>query len=293
MRLALGTVQFGMDYGVANRGGRPDERAIADILRMARDCGIDMLDTAPSYGDSEALLGRDESAGAFRVVTKTRYYDDARMVDDADVGVAATLARSLADLGISHAYALLIHSVADATGPYADRIMDAMLEIKHRELVEKIGITVYAPDDIARFRFLAAIDLVQLPLNILDQRFRTSGALAALKRRGIEIHARSPFLQGLLLMAPDTVPDHMSVARPIVMRVQQALKTQGLTPLQGALAFMNTVPEIDYVLVGVDRAAQLREIADAATARAALDFGEFACAAAEIIDPRRWPNFHG
>lgn len=290
MQLGLGTVQFGLDYGVSNATGRTPEPEVRRILELAASRGLRVLDTAAAYGESESVLGRClPGAGNFRIVTKTVPLRQARGTDAAPGLVREGFARSLARLGLPAVDGLLAHHAADLLGPGGDAVFAVLDGLRREGLARKVGLSVYSGEDIdaalARFDF----DLIQAPVNVLDQRLVSGGQLARLKARGVEVHLRSVFLQGLLLLDPAAAPAYFEPVRPRLAAWRQALDRAGLTPAQGALAFARSL-DADVVLVGVENAAQLAaNAADFAAAQGAgLDFAAFALNDEKYVNPGKW-----
>ena len=291
--LALGTAQFGQAYGVTNAAGRPTGAAIDAILARARALGVTLLDTAHLYGDSEGELGR--RLGAWpqaRIVTKTCAFGlPAVGVAEADA-LEAAFRLSLARLGRNRVHALLAHRAADLLAKGGERLFERMLELRRAGLVEKIGASVYDPDEIDALSERYEIDVVQFPANAFDQRLLAGDRLGRLRRAGVETHLRSAFLQGLLLARPDRLTPDFQRWAPALDALQGALRAAGLSPMEGALAFAIGAVQPDYVVVGVTDPAELDEVAEA-FARAkdvAFDFTPFAAREPELIDPRRWPS---
>ncbi len=184
-RIGLGTVQFGMHYGVSNRAGRPDEGAVAAILGHAVAQGVGYLDTAPAYGDAEVLLGRYLPAGhTLRIVTKTPPVPDERIDPRQKQQWLDTLARSLDRLKVSAVYGLLVHQASDLDKPGWQHLVDALQEAQARGLVSRIGVSIYDERQLMLAESRFRPELVQLPLNALDRRLILSGALAALEGDG-------------------------------------------------------------------------------------------------------------
>jgi aryl-alcohol dehydrogenase-like predicted oxidoreductase len=289
MKLGLGTVQFGMPYGIAHRGEAAASGELAAILRRAAESGIDCLDTAPAYGESEARLGSAMGDTTFRIVTKTPAFraDEISAADGALV--RSTFMQSLERLRRPRIYGLLVHHAGDLLKPGGRRLAEAMQDLKRDGLVEKIGLSVYTGDEIDRALDIFEPDLVQLPVNVFDQRLLQSGHVERLRRRGIEIHARSVFLQGLLLMNPDAVPDYFSPLRETLADYATRLNAMGMTRLQGALAFVRGLDAIDYAIVGAQSSEQLEEIVAAARVPfEPLDFSRYAVADEDMVLPSRW-----
>jgi aryl-alcohol dehydrogenase-like predicted oxidoreductase len=284
-RLALGTAQFGLPYGIANRSGRIGGDDMTAILDRAGRAGITTLDTAVDYGESEQRLGECGIAG-WRVVTKLPPVPD----DHDDVGdwVRHVLLGSLQRLRIARLYGLLLHEPRQLLGPRGREIHEALAKLKEEGLVEKIGVSVYAPADLdalwPRFHF----DLVQAPFNVVDRRLQTSGWLQRLDEAGAEIHARSIFLQGLLLTDAAGLPAAFSAWRPLWESWQRWLDGRATTALRACLGFAFAHPQVDLAVVGVDDPRQMQAILDNADAEAEIPPGDLTSDDIDLIDPSRW-----
>lgn len=170
-------------------------------------------------------------------------------------------------------------------------LAEAMRAVQRQGLVEKIGASIYRPGEIDRLCQVMAPDIVQLPLSPIDQRAAQSGALARLKEAGAEIHARSIFLQGVLLAPAASLPAHFAPAAGVIGAFERAAGEAGISKLHACLAFAFAQPEIDRVIVGVNALPELEEILEAAAAPAPAGFAfeEFGCDDEDILDPNRWP----
>lgn len=285
MRLALGTVQFGMPYGVANRDGQISRKAAKEMLRLALANGIDMLDTAMVYGDSETCLG-DAGTKCFKLVTKLPAIPD----DCVDLGswVREQVAASLFRLGANSAYGLLLHRPQQLLGPDGKALYRALLGLIDDGKVQKVGVSVYSPDQLAalipRYRF----DLVQCPFNLVDRRLHSSGWLRRLKNAGIEVHVRSVFLQGLLLMPHAAIPVRFAPWCKLWGEWHGWLSDQDTSAVRACLAFPLAYPEIDRVVVGADSIIQLAQIIDEARSTPPQCFPDLSCEAEDLINPSRW-----
>lgn len=290
MKLGLGTVQFGADYGISNKDGKTPTAEVAAILDAATELGVRIIDTACLYGDSEDVLGRSMPPDSrFDIVTKTPQFAK-QSLDEADAQqVEDTFRSSLLRLNRPSVYGLLIHRADDLFVSGGDLLMDRLLTLKQSGLVSKIGVSVYSAHQIDEVLARFPIDLIQLPVNALDQRLLQSGHLQKLKRAGVEIHARSIFLQGLLLMGLQDVPDYFSSVRERLESYHRFIEAQGLTPIQAALGFVANIPEIDQVICGVNNRQQLREICAAVQVKVRCeDYADFAVMDEAIVNPALW-----
>jgi len=263
-KLALGTVQFGIDYGINSAEGQVQPGAAESILNYAHSKGIDLLDTAPAYGNSEKVLGRVNSSN-FKVVTKTRYFDSLE-INNNDVELLNNdFYHSLEDLKQDSVYGMLVHNASDLLKPGADKLFDQLQELKQAEQIIKIGVSVYDHNQLQPILDNFDIDLVQLPFNILDRRLIDSGMLSILKNKGIEVHARSVFLQGLLLMNDQDRPEKFNHWNALWRIWREWLNDNQITALEATIRYAISMPEISKVLVGVDTTGQLKEIVTASS----------------------------
>lgn len=261
MKLGLGTAQFGLDYGVSNKRGKTPSIEVKRILALAVERGIELLDTAALYGESEAAIGNALSPHyRFRIVTKTPVFKRRSLAVEDGKNLVASFYRSLDYLRQDRLYGLLVHDPDDLLVPDGAYLIEAMQQLVAKGLVQKIGVSVYTGEQIDRVLAIFRPDIVQLPVNLFDQRLIESGHLVKLKNLNIEIHARSLFLQGLLLMEPTDVPAYFSPIREHFALYSRFLESNGLTKLQAALLFVRQQVEIDFAIVGVTCASELSDI---------------------------------
>jgi aryl-alcohol dehydrogenase-like predicted oxidoreductase len=286
-KLGLGTVQWGLPYGLANQHGITTPETVTALLSEARHYGIQILDTASQYGKSEAVLGTNSLEG-FKAVTKTPSFATPH-ISDIEVNLLnETFQQSLDLLSCKKIYGLLIHHVEDLLVPGGDRLLAAMMQLKEEGVVEKIGVSVYDSMQVDAVLKKFKPDLIQLPLSVLDQQMITSGHLELLKNEGVEIHARSVFLQGLLLMPLSSIPAFFEPIRPLLTRWHAAAHAQGLTVNQAALAFVKNIPYVDTVLVGLDSLAQFRSCFDDFAMEINFDATGLASNEPIFVNPSLW-----
>ena len=256
-RLALGTVQFGAPYGIANQTGQVSCKEVAAILDYAVTAGLDTLDTAIAYGESEQRLGKI-GMKQWRIITKLPPVSES--CTDVHAWVQESMLGSLERLRAPKLYGLLLHRPQQLLGPQGDALYRALVAIKDQGKVEKIGVSIYDPTELDALCSQYQFDVVQTPFNIIDRRLATSGWLTRLHESGTEIHVRSVFLQGLLLMKAATRPATFNRWQPLWQQWHGWLSEQTLSPLQACLGFVLAHPQIDRVVVGVDSLMQLKGI---------------------------------
>jgi aryl-alcohol dehydrogenase-like predicted oxidoreductase len=284
-RLALGTVQFGQPYGVANTSGRVAPEEVAAILELARREGIDTLDTAVAYGNSEACLGSAD-VSSWRVITKL----PALPLDTADVAGWAELQvrGSLQRLRVARLEGLLLHRPIDLLGPHGTRLLSALAQLKSRGWIAAAGISIYDPGELDMIWPLWQPEILQAPCSVLDRRLVQSGWLSRLQRQGTRLHLRSVLLQGLLLMPCGERPAFFARWRGLLDRWLEWCAAHSVSPLRAALGFVYALPHVERVVVGVDSLAQLREILEAVRSPAPAPPPDLFSDDRELLEPSRW-----
>ena len=284
-QLALGTVQFGIPYGVANQQGLVSFEQVREILNTAQSSGVDTLDTAIAYGDSEHRLG-EIGVSSWKVVSKLPPIP--AETTKISTWVEQSIYGSLQRLKTTQLYGLLLHRPEQLLSSQGDSLHQSLNLMKDRGLVKKIGVSIYSPTELERLCDRFSFDLVQAPYNILDRSLERSGWLSRLKHLGVEVHVRSVFLQGLLLMNPSSRPAYFARWQPFWQQWEQWLTDTQLTPLQACLGFVLANPDIDRIVVGVDSLGQLQEILATAIGEPPLLPEALSCNDSDLINPSRW-----
>jgi aryl-alcohol dehydrogenase-like predicted oxidoreductase len=292
MKLALGTVQFGLDYGISNSQGQSSRAEVSEILQLAQQEGIDLLDTAPGYGDAEAIVGEAISTlPNMNVMTKVSALTE-NPSEIIGSSVEEAFNKSCERLGRNSLYCLMVHRCQDLLGPNGPALADAMVSLKNQGRVERIGISTHDVDQAKLVARRFPIDLVQMPLNVLDQRLLSSTVFEDFQRANIELHVRSVFLQGVLLMSPAELPDFLNPLTETLVAFHAMLKLTGLSMLAGALAFARQQEALSRIIVGVASKRQLEGLLTAYSEaeNCEVDFSEFARQEEILINPGKWPN---
>jgi aryl-alcohol dehydrogenase-like predicted oxidoreductase len=290
-KLGLGTVQFGLDYGVTNLRGRVSPDEAGRIIGDAIAAGIRVFDTAAAYGDSETILGQTLRHPEARIVTKLPALDG-ESIDVATIdGLRRIFEQSLKRLQRQSVDALLLHRPDDLGKPGGDKLARLLADLKSAGLCRRTGVSVYDEAQINAAKKSMSVELVQAPANLLDQRLLRDGSLQRLKDAGCEVHVRSAFLQGLLIGLEGPLPEYFRQHAQKLDRVRAAAAAEKLSTLQLALGFLLERPDIDHVIVGVTRAEELAAIFDAARRPKALPGGleKLACDDPGLINPSLWP----
>ena len=291
-RLVLGTAQFGMRYGIANKIGQPDFLSVQSIVAEVWESGVREFDTAQAYGESERVLGKVlRSLGIAReakVISKLHPAIDHQDSNALNLALQQTLAR----LGLRKLYGLMLHT-EDLLDIWETGLKDTLDKFIEQGLVERIGVSVYSPQKAARALRTNGISLVQLPSNLLDRRFEKAGVFHEAKCFGKEIYVRSVFLQGLLLMSDSDLPASMRFANTVAKRLINFANETGFSLKQLALGYVRSAYPEQKVLLGCETLEQVRENLEIWSKEAPRDIvdvvrREFQDIPEKILNPSLW-----
>jgi aryl-alcohol dehydrogenase-like predicted oxidoreductase len=290
VKLALGTAQLGMKYGVANNIGRPSDVEVKKILQLASLHGVNTLDTAIAYGNCEERLGKI-GVSDWQIISKLpALRGDSKNIDKE---VRVLVQDSLRRLGVERIHGLLLHHPSQLLEKNGVALYRALEQVKQEGLVQKIGISIYDPLSLETFLLSFNFDIVQLPVNPFDRRVVISDWASRLKSLGIELHVRSIFLQGLLLMQKEKRPTQFDRWSPLWNKWHEWLQDMDMTSLQACLGFVSSIPLVDRILVGVESADQLLEVIEIMKKPAIVIPQELASDDLDLINPANWPLFSG
>lgn len=242
-RIGLGTVQFGLDYGISNPNGKPDETEVSEILELATSQGIKYLDTANAYGESEWRLGK-YGVKNFKVVTKF-------MPENVSGTVETQLDNSLKLLKTHNVYGYLSHRPAEILQHPV--LWQKLIALRDENKIQKIGFSLDQPSDLTQLiekNFIP--DIVQVPYNYFDRRFES--LFTELKNLNIEIHTRSAFLQGLFFLKD--FPTRFQDVSNVIKELQRSVADLP----SGLLQFVLNNKNVDVVVIGVQTVEQLQQI---------------------------------
>ena len=283
VELALGTAQFGMTYGIAGRGSPIPPREIREIVDCAAELGIRAIDTAPVYGDIEERLSGYLGEEQFHIVSKIPALPAQLTATEAAGFVVRSIQTSRSRLGSSFG-TVLFHRGEDLLERFGDEIWRVASDEAAMTGI-RLGVSCYAPAEAMAIRGRFPIVVAQLPGNALDQRLLLNGAGDKLAE--VEVHLRSVFLQGLLLLPQATAAARVPRAAQPLAAWTAWLSERGIDALHGALGVAKALPGVRYCVVGVDCRSQLEEIAAAWQNTGPL-VDAMSTDDLDVIDPRRW-----
>jgi aryl-alcohol dehydrogenase-like predicted oxidoreductase len=293
-QLCLGTAQFGLPYGITNTAGQVSEPEVLALLAEAAAAGLTMLDTAQAYGDAEEVLGRTlPPVHPFRLISKLPPQSQPAFTSDDGIVWDQTIERSCVRLGQPYLDALLLHSTADLRKPGNEHLRQWLLSLRERGMVRRLGVSIYGSADLVGVP-LDLLDLVQLPLSLYDQRLLVDGTITRLRDQGCAVHARSLYLQGLLLSPAASWPAWVDpAARDHHARLDSLAADRGSSLLECALGFAHAQVDLEAVVLGLCSRLELQQLLRAWGGSSPWQEGEWqtwALPDAGILDPRHWPR---
>jgi len=283
MKLALGGVQFGKNYGLVG-GKKIKNYEFKKIEKLILRSGIKFIDTGISYGRSEEIIG-NYSFNKLNIITKIKL---PKKNINVDKWVEKKMRASLKKLKVNKIYGVLIHDYKDLFGIRGKKFLRYLYHLKNKKIIQKIGVSVYTPNDLKKIWSFWKPEIVQVPLNVLDQRFLKSRWMQTLKKFKILIFVRSCFLQGLLLT------DYKSNKRfkkfhKILDKFSDWCKLNHISRIQACVDFIKTKKNIDYLVVGFNNYSQFKEILESYKNKKICKIPNiFITNKLNLIDPRRW-----
>ncbi len=250
-RLALGTVQFGVDYGISNTRGKVPREEVFEILEYASSNGIDTLDTAYNYGESEKVIGEflKYHGDLFKIISKLPGGKDSSQIEE-------LLDKSLDNLNCQSVYGYLFHDFNSFKENPS--LLSKVLQLKKKGKISKVGFSLYYPKEL---EFLLdnhiSVDLIQVPYNIFDQRF--GEYFEKVQELGIEIHTRSVFLQGLFFLKPEDLQKNFAQIRPQILLLNRISEESKISISSLCINYAISNPYIGKVIIGVDNISNLKE----------------------------------
>ncbi len=256
--LVLGSAQFGLPYGIANRVGQPSTRTVTRIVELAFQSGVNAVDTAAAYGESEIVLGKALQELGLKqeavVISKVHPIgvDTDRTSLEVEAFVRGSVLRSLENLSLDHLPVCLLHRASDL--PY----LDVLLQLREEGLVRQVGISLYSPQEVSRAISTPEIQVIQHPTSVLDQRFLGAGTLERAAENRVAVLVRSIYLQGLLLLPQDEIPPQLLSVQPSRKRLGKLAEKMGVSLAELALRFAVSLKGVTAVVVGVETVEQLK-----------------------------------
>jgi len=282
-RIVLGGAQLGLPYGILNGGETLSREEVARILNAAVDHGIDSIDTAIAYGQSESIIG-ETSQNRFKIISKLPPLP----VDISDVSewVHSQVQDSLSRLKNTSLDALLLHRPQDLTGAQGAKLYAAIGSLMAEKMIHRFGVSIYSPDDLEGILGTFDIHVVQAPLNVFDRRIL--GVTDQLSALNIEVHARSVFLQGVLIASPKDRPQRFEPWSEHFALFDKWVGSSGVTAMACCMGFALQQPGIAKLVIGTTSAESLDEIMTSIPNSVLEVPTHLQSSVEQLIDPRFW-----
>jgi aryl-alcohol dehydrogenase-like predicted oxidoreductase len=282
-RIVLGGAQLGLPYGILNGGETLSREEVARILDTAVDHGIDSIDTAIAYGQSESIIG-ETSQNRFKIISKLPPLP----VDISNVSewVHSQVQGSLSRLKCTSLDALLLHRPQDLTGAQGAELYAAIGSLMAEKMIHRFGVSIYSPDDLEGIIGTFDIHVVQAPLNVFDRRIL--GVTDQLSALNIEVHARSVFLQGVLIASPKDRPQRFEPWSEHFALFDEWVRSSGVSAMACCLGFALQQPGIAKLVIGTTSAESLDEIMNSIPNSVLEVPTHLQSSVEELIDPRFW-----
>jgi aryl-alcohol dehydrogenase-like predicted oxidoreductase len=250
-KFILGTVQFGLNYGINNKEGKASEEEVNNILLLASKSGIRILDTAYSYGNAMEQIGDFHKSSDHLFEVNTKFKIEKENVTT----ISEQLLESLTCLAISSVDTYFYHSFEDYINNPG--ILAELNQLRKKKYFKKIGVSIYNNDEMLNCINNDAIDVIQLPFNLFDNHNQRGELIREAKKNNKEIHIRSVFLQGLFFMNPANLSLNLTPLAPYLAEIQKIAMELDISIAELALAYVKKEPYIDRIIIGVDSAKQL------------------------------------
>jgi aryl-alcohol dehydrogenase-like predicted oxidoreductase len=283
MKLVIGSAQLGMNYGLFNKK-KISIKEFKKIEKLVLNSNINFIDTATSYGDSESIIGNSDLKN-LNIITKTKLPKNKNI--DIKNWLSNEIIRSLKRLKVKKIYGVLIHDYKDILGKRGKVYLLSLQELKKKNFIDKIGISIYDPKELKKIWKFWKPDLVQAPLNPIDNRILNSNWLNVLKKNRIKIYARSIFLQGILINDYSSLEINKKY-KLILDKLKNWCYKNNISMLRACIDFVRQFKEIDYLVVGFNNYNQLKEIISVFKKKKINVPKIFSSNKKKLIDPREW-----
>ena len=282
-RIVLGGAQLGLPYGILNGGETLSREEVARILDTAVDRGIDSIDTAIAYGQSESVIG-ETSQNRFNIISKLPPLP----VDISNVSewVHSQVQGSLSRLKCTSLDALLLHRPQDLTGTQGAELYAAIESLMSEKMIRRFGVSIYSPDDLEGIIGTFDIHVIQAPLNVFDRRIL--GVADKLSALNLEVHVRSVFLQGVLIASPQDRPRRFEPWSEHFALFDEWVRSTGVSAMACCMGFALQQPGIAKLVIGTTSAESLDEIMNSIPNSVLEVPAHLQSSVEQLIDPRFW-----
>ena len=293
--ISLGTAQFGFNYGITNKKGKVNEELVKEILKIAERNNFKYLDTAQSYGNAEEVIGRCNSKESkFEINSKLSFNKKGDITESDIARLEENFEKTLINLKTKSINSFLVHNVENLKDKKSKKLLYWLQSLKRRGLIKNIGISIYDTKELKDI-LLDDINLIQIPVSIYNQKMVSCGYLESLSCKGYLIHARSCFLQGLILTHANEWPKYISKdLKEHHSRTEIVAQKNNLTMLDLSLYYIKTLSFLDSIIVGITSISELERFINSWNKKnlsyEKIDFKKLSWDNKRDVDPRFWKN---
>ena len=289
-KVGIGTAHWGENYGKFKKSESITNQEAINILNYAFNNHINLIDTASSYLNAEKKIGDLKEAKNFQIITKIKPLNKKINIKDQIDEIILNFKNSLANLNRKSIKGILVHNSEDLIHDDGEYLWEELNKLKEKKIIEKIGVSVYDLKNSDKIIKKYKIDIIQIPINVFDQRFLNSGMIEDLNKKDIEIHARSIFLQGILGIDPYTsnnLPQELNI---LLKNFVEYLKPFNLSAIEGAIIFTFNLKQLSKFIIGFNKVDEIKFIKNTVQNKLLknLDFSSFKITNKNLIDPRFW-----
>ncbi len=256
-KLVIGTAQFSSNYGISNTSGKVKSNMASKIIRLANKLDINFIDTAIGYKNCHQILGKI-GVKNFEIITKIPELQN--KIEDISITIEKLINKSKIDLKVNNINTVLIHNPDQLKNKIGEEIIKKLDYLKNNGIFKKIGISIYNPKQIDTLKNIYDFEVIQCPINVFDRRMHETGKLEELKSKGKEIHARSIFLQGLLLMKSESVPVKFNKWINLINKWNKYNDFNQSQMIKNAINHVFSQKNIDKVIIGFQSDKELEQV---------------------------------
>jgi len=284
-KIIIGSANFNQNYGINNNN--ISKKEIKKLINLAKKHGINTIDTAAGYKDSEKIIGSLKFK-KLKIISKIPKIPFGLEKNKIKTWIYKIVQNSLKNLRIKKLNSILLHDEKVLLSENGELVYEILKELKKENLTSKIGVSIYNFNELSEILKKFEIDLAQAPFNIVNQSLINSGCMSKLKKNGVEIHVRSIFLQGVLLLKSSQLPNKLKKLKSTWNYWESWQKQNKIKALEACLSLIYKYPQIDGIVIGFNDVNQLTEILKFKNKNLKLKMPKLNIKNQNFVDPTKW-----